>query len=184
MAKFKYLYIILVIGLGLLAAVFVYMSAQGSTEAQINKLSKTSSKYVKSINACKNARLQIDNNVFQLNNEYAEVADANAISGTYILQYGNHAVRGYMDSGSVNDMVCSYDLSDGSGNIKTYIAVLTGLTDESFAMFDNVYLGQNITITDMHILGGGKAKVMFKGNKTGAGSEKIIYFDGDVLSIQ
>lgn len=182
MFKFKYLYIALIIVLGIGVSIFVYMSVQGSTEEQINSLSKTSTKFVKSINACRNARLEIDNKVFELRNEIAEVPDINAPGGTLILKYGNHAVRGYMDSGSSNDMVCTYDLSDGSQNIKTYVSVLTGLTEDSFVMFDSVFLGQNITITDMKILGGGMAKIIFKENKTNNVTEKTIYLDGDVLS--
>lgn len=178
----KNAYLLLIIIIGIAASTFIYISSQGNTEESINTLSKTSTKFVKSINACKNARLDIGGQIFQLKNEIATTS-IDGEDGVVSLKYGNHAVRGYMDSGSVNDMVCAYDLTDLDGKTKTYVAVLIGLTEDTFAPVAPILLGDEIDVISMKIEGG-KSIIDYTERGTGNKLSKTLYLDGDVLNIQ
>ena len=177
----KYTYIILVVIIGLTASLFIYNYESNSNQDTTTSSQKISVKALRGVDSCKNARIEIDENIFQLKNGVAEIPNVDSPSDKIVLHYGNHAVRGTMDSGSVNDMVCTYDLNDGSGDVKTYVAVLIGLTEDSYAPFGNILLGSDITVVDMQIING-KANISIKNNLSKEVSIKTIFLDGDLIS--
>ncbi len=172
--------IIFVIALGLLATSFIYYSFSRPEENEIKPVSQTTSKYARSIAACKNARLDISGIIFQMSGGVGEALDPYKIEDKLKLEYADKGVRGYMDNGSAFDMVCAYRMTNSLGVKSNYVAVLLGLTEDVYAPIGTTSIGGDITISTMDIEAG-RLKISTKDNQTGVFQDLTFMLEGDAI---
>ncbi len=150
----KNTYLFFVIALGLLATSLTYYFYKKPAANLISPLSETSSRLSRGIGACKNARLEVSGVVFQMKNGLGEASDPAVSDGKLTLTYANRADRGYMDNGSAFDMACAYEMTNYSGTKRTYVGILLGLTEDSYAPVGTALVGEGVVITNLNIQAG------------------------------
>lgn len=168
--KNKYLIIAVVIGLTAIALIFISNNYNSDTSSGLIKPSKSMEN---SLSACKNAIIDIDGFSYKLKNEVASQGDS-------VLTYGKHSIKGLIDSGPINDAVCTYDLTSDQIPKKTYISVLLGYTNEVYSTAGTLLLGSDITITNLRIANN-KVLVSFK-DVDGKITDKVVAYDGEMIN--
>lgn len=172
-------FLIIAVTVGLTATALLFISQKYPDDLPNNSV-KISKSMEKSLTTCKNATLDIDSHTYKLMGGTVKTEDTKGDAGTLTLKYGNRAVRGLFDSGPVNDIVCIYELWPESGDVKTYVTVFLGLTNNAYSNAGTLFLGDNIQISDLKLTGS-RAYITYS-DRLGTIEKKTIFYDGEMAN--
>ena len=96
------------------------------------------------------------------------------------LHYADHAAKGLIDDGPINDVACIYYLVSKNTEKKAYVSVLFGYMNGVYSTVGTLYLGNNITITNL-IIKNNEVYVTFV-DSDGNEINRIIGYDGELIN--